>query len=389
MSVVDLADEKRLRIAYLGHSITGDVNRTRYQRPKHLASMADLYLFVKKDTHVPEEIGSKATVVRSRFGVIPLYALWSVYKVWKLDRRVHFDLVYALYPVHSILQGVISKLLGFKWVADVWDHPEQTPGKTAGGIAQRLGAFISKRSLRHADLVVCAIVPEALEGYKIDKKRMLTVTNGTELSLAKPAVTRRDGSSRFTVFCVGPLHESRGIETLMEAVTVVQKRVPDLSLVLVGRVFQDAVATVNDWVLQHGLQESVEVLGPTNHQRVLELIAEADVCVCPLSDAVARRYAYPIKLFEYLAMGRSVVATGTPGVSQIVTNEVNGLLVDPGNASQMAEAILRVHDDLGLREKLESNARQSVVEYDWSRINTRIGNALCELTGKSGIGYAR
>ena len=99
---VDLADERRLRVAYLGHSITGDVNRTRYQRPKHLATMADLYLFVKRDTHVPEEIGSKASVVRSRFGAMPLYVLWSVYKVWKLDKRVHFDLVYALYPVHYL-----------------------------------------------------------------------------------------------------------------------------------------------------------------------------------------------------------------------------------------------------------------------------------------------
>ncbi len=381
-------DTRRLRIAYLGHSITEDVNRTRYQRPKYLATTADLYLFVKKGTHVPEEIGSKSSVVYCRFGAMPLHVLWSVYEVWKLDRRVHFDLVYAMYPVHSIVQGIILKSLGFKWVADIWDHPEQTRRGIAGRIAQRLGAFVSRRGLRHADLVVCGIMPEALEGYKIDQRKMLTVTNGTDLSLARPAVTKRDGSSRFTVFYVGPLHENRDIETLMEAIVAVQERVPDLRVVLVGRVFRDAVAAVNHRVLQHGLQRAVEVLGPMDHQRVLELIAEADVCVCPLSDAVARRYAYPIKLFEYLAMGKSVVATRTPGVSRVVTNEVNGLLVDPGSASQMAEAILRVHDDSGLREKLESNARQSVVEYDWSRINARIGNALHELVGKASVEFA-
>lgn len=374
-------DGRRLRIAYLGHSITRDVNRTRYQRPKHLADTMELYLFVRRDADVPEAISSKAIVIRSRFNSILPYLLWSVWAVWWINRRLHLDVVYTSYPIHSLLQGLLFKSFGLGWVADIWDHPEQT----VRGIACRAGQrLVARSALQRADLVVCALAAEALDGYGIDPAKVLHVTNGTDLMLAMPSETLPEGSGRFTVLYVGPLHENRDIGTLLEAMSLLLDWVPNLRAVLVGSTSRAASGEINDWLLHRSANGSVELLGATDHQRVLELISGADVCMCPLSDAKARRYAYPIKLFEYLAMGKAVVATSTPGVSRIVTHEVNGLLVEPGNARQMAEAVLRLHDEPELRGALESRARDSVRDCDWALINSRIERALYDVVGGGG-----
>jgi len=94
-------------------------------------------------------------------------------------------------------------------------------------------------------------------------------------------------------------------------------------------------------------------------------------------------YIYPVKVFEYLAMAKPVIATNLKGVSQIVKHEGNGLLIEPDDPEAMAKAILRIYQDEKLREKLRRNARKSVLQYDWDIINEKIDNALNDL--KEGV----
>ena len=78
-------------------------------------------------------------------------------------------------------------------------------------------------------------------------------------------------------------------------------------------------------------------------------------------------YASPIKLFEYMASGRAIVATDLPSTAEIVQDGETALLVPPSDVGALAAALGRLHDDAALRDRLAENARQLVYErYTWA-----------------------
>lgn len=369
-----------MKIAYLVDDIPNLRGSTRYQRVRHLSQKNELFLFLKEDSLVPEEIQTKVTITKSGFTSVPLHILWRLYKTWKMDKKVHFDFVYTFNSPFSIIEGFLLKLLGIRWIADIWDHPEQgveIETNLLRRLRDQILVLLARKFLRHANLIICAIVPEALKTYNINAKKILQVTNGVELEYVKPK-GKKKSSDKFKVFHVGPLHWVRSIDTLLEAVCKVGSEIP-VEFTLAGRVYDDFQAWLNNFIAEHSLGSVVEVLGEIEHEKVISLMEKSDVCVCPLADTRARRYAYPIKVLQYLAMGKPVVATNLPGVAQFIEHGENGLLVSPDDWEGMARAIIRIYEDTELREKLERNARKSVFQYDWSIINEKIDKALSDL----------
>jgi glycosyltransferase involved in cell wall biosynthesis len=87
-----------------------------------------------------------------------------------------------------------------------------------------------------------------------------------------------------------------------------------------------------------------------------------DVAVAPYPDA-KRFYFSPLKVYEYLASARAVVASRVGQVAAIIQHEVNGLLCPPGDAASLAAALERLHGDPALRTRLGQAARASVLEH--------------------------
>lgn len=368
-----------MKIAYLADEIPNLRGSTRYQRARHLSQKNELFLFLRKDSPVPEEIQAKVTIARSGFTSVPLHLLWRLYMTWKMGKKVHFDFVYTFHSPFSTIGGFLLRLLGFKWIADFWDHPEQILEAERKGswrrLATKAAVILARRFLRYADLIICGVMTEALQAYNIDPRRILPVTNGVELDYVKPGEGKKNSSEEFQVFYVGPLRWVRSIDTLLEAVSKVHSELP-VKLTLAGRIHDDIKTWLNNFISKHDLGDTVEILGEIEQDKVFSLMEESDVCVCPLANTRARRCAYPIKVLQYLAMGKPVVATNLPGVAQFIKHGENGLLVNPHDSEEMARALLRIYEDAELREKLEQNARKSILEYDWSIINEKIDNAL-------------
>ncbi len=370
-----------MNIAYLVDEIPNLGGSTPYLRARHLSEKNELFLFLRKNSQIPAEIQSKVTIIRTGFTSGFWHIPWRLYRVWSMGKRVHFDFVYTYHSPFSIVEGFLLKLLGFRWVADVWDLPEQI--LEAGEkilwrrLAVKASVSLARRFLKHADLVICAIIPDALQNYNIAPGKMLAVTNGVELDCVKPKESKKNGD-KFNIFYVGPVHWVRGVDILLEAVDRVSGEIP-VKLTLAGRVYDDFRSWLNEFIAEHNLDGVVEILGEIEFERVVNLMEKADVCVCPLADIKTRRYAYPIKVLQYLAMGKPVVATKTPGVAHFIKHGENGLLVSPDDPEGFAEAILRIYRDIELREKLERNARPSVLQYDWGLINEKIDSALSTL----------
>ncbi len=171
------------------------------------------------------------------------------------------------------------------------------------------------------------------------------------------------------VVYVGHLYAGRGAELLVD----VARARADIDFLLVGGTTAD-VARIRGLADAAGVH-NVELVG---HKPIAELpsyLFAADVLVIPhtsRSMASDRQtaisdYASPMKLFEYMAAGRAIVATRFPSITEILVDGTNGILVPPDSAAALADGIGRALGDPALAANLGEQARRDVATRTWRR----------------------
>jgi len=119
-----------------------------------------------------------------------------------------------------------------------------------------------------------------------------------------------------------------------------------------------------------GLTDKVQFLGVVPRDRLADVIGGFDIALQP----AAVGYASPLKIFEYMALGRAIVAPDQPNIREILSHERNALLFEPGDFASLAKAIARLTADARLRRELGDTARRDLIARDhtWSGNARRI-----------------
>jgi glycosyltransferase involved in cell wall biosynthesis len=165
----------------------------------------------------------------------------------------------------------------------------------------------------------------------------------------------RSSPRPFELICVGRLAPVKGQGVLLEAVAELVSNNRAVRLRLVGDGPDRAV--LERRVRECGLEERVVFEGWRNQNEVLDLYRRADCFVlASFAEGV------PVVLMEAMAMQVPCVATRITGIPELIRDGVDGLLVTPGNAGQLTEAIEKIMDDLDLRERLARAGRIKVVQ---------------------------
>jgi glycosyltransferase involved in cell wall biosynthesis len=117
-------------------------------------------------------------------------------------------------------------------------------------------------------------------------------------------------------------------------------------------------------VANNGLSGKVTITGRQVHEMVRFFVAAMDIAVSPLSTF----YASPMKIIEYMAMGKALVAPNTPNIRDIVTHEEDGILFYPQKVDDLIQKLLFLIGDCHLRGRLGFNARSKIESrYTWQR----------------------
>jgi glycosyltransferase involved in cell wall biosynthesis len=170
----------------------------------------------------------------------------------------------------------------------------------------------------------------------------------------------------------GPWH---GLLTLAEAVTTVPAaaRVRFL-LVGAGRLRGQVERIVRD----AGKENQVIFVGHVDHERVPALLDACDLLLSPhvpLEDG-SEFFGSPTKLFEYMAMGKGIIASRLGQIGEVLVDEETALLIEPGNTRELANAILRLSSSRELRDRLGSAARRAAIaEHTWKHNAQRVLDA--------------
>jgi len=185
-----------------------------------------------------------------------------------------------------------------------------------------------------------------------------------------PASGLRPLAPGVTVAYAGHLYAWKGVDVLLEAIA----RVPEVRGLIVGGHEKEAdLARLRTLAERLGVEGRVTFTGHLPPSDVAAQLAQADVLSLPNpASAISTHSTSPLKLFEYMAAGRAIVASNLPAIREVLADDVNALLVTPGDPETLAASIRRLAHDPGLRDRLASAARGAVAEYSWDRRAERL-----------------
>lgn len=161
----------------------------------------------------------------------------------------------------------------------------------------------------------------------------------------------------------GHLYRWKGVYTLAAAARLLP---PEWLVCIVGGVGEHLEA-LRRYVARASGGAEVRLPGYVAPAQVPLWLAAADVLVLPNSaqDPISREYTSPLKLFEYMAAGRPIVASDLPSLREVLTHSRNAWLVHPDDPAALAAALRTVRDDAALGSRLAARARADVAAYTW------------------------
>lgn len=250
---------------------------------------------------------------------------------------------------------------------------ERDVANQAKGIVLNIIDHIEKRNMPYADkiIVVTSKLKQLLiNEYNVPEEKIKILENGANIDVFKPmdkgnAISKLRLNTRYQYVCfVGNFAAWQGLEYLIKSVPHVLKECPDARFLLVGD--GDLKERLESMVKDIGVSDKVLFTGMVPYQDVPYYINVSDVCVAP---KLPLKSGYsPLKLCEYLACEKPVVASRISGLEILEEHQI-GLLVPPENEVALAQAIVRMLKSFSLREERGKNGRQYVVEHrSWESV---------------------
>lgn len=368
----------------------------RYQKLLYLSKNQQVELISRNWPSMAEEIRKvtdRQAILNYMHNSV-IFLLWAFLQIFKMRNRI--NLIYTFSDYSFLIGYLIKGLLNIKWVIDVEEIPElqlewlryeqrNTPLKE---LLYRLKLWGMSKAIRRADLVVClgtsidiGYPSRLISHYGVPANAIHPMPLGVDSKTVVPEKYPQSSQTGFfNILYAGALRRGRGLENLLLAVAALSVSIPSLKVTLVGKYSDDvekqALQSLIDLL---ELESSVDYQGYVTHGETMAFVAAADVCVCPFPKLPALEYAYTLKIPEYLAMGKAVVATDLLCNRDIIANGDNGILTKDNDPRELCRALYRLYSDPDLRHRLEANARDSVKELNWEDLLINLENRLKHL----------
>ena len=193
------------------------------------------------------------------------------------------------------------------------------------------------------------------------RNNVAAVPDGTRLQRTR--VFHPPPAGPLLVGYAGHLYPWKGVDVLIDAVA----QLPGVrTLIVGGQPGERDRSRLEALAHARGAGQRVDFTGWLPPQDVAAAIAKCGVLVLPnIRSTISERYTSPLKLFDYLAAGRAIVASDLPAIREVLTAEYNALLVEPGRADLLAAALSRLDADPALRLRLSRQAFDDAARYGW------------------------
>lgn len=243
---------------------------------------------------------------------------------------------------------------------------ELVAGKAAGG-QQKVDRLFRReqRVWAKADgyVTTTGVLAAELRELFGSRPHVTTLSNGVRLP-SNRRLTPAGPAAPLVVAYAGHMYAWKGVDTFIRALPLL----PDVHALLVGGFPGEGdLARLQQLARELHVADRVRCAGLVKPSLVPSLLAQAHILVLPTIATESAAYTSPLKLFEYFAAGRVVVASDLPPIREIVRDGENGLLFEAGSHQALAAVIDRLQRDPALAHSLAARAFADVEQYSWSK----------------------
>lgn len=280
-------------------------------------------------------------------------------------REFGADLVYTRVP-----QAAALAARSLPTIFELHDVPSGWMGP------RLLRAFLRGRGAQRVVVNTRVLAERVLAMYPSVEDKLTLAPNGVDLqpyvALPKPAAARKQLglSEGFTVGYTGHLYKGRGISFMLE----LARRNPSMQFLFVGGKPED----VAERKVQAGVLNNVRFVGFVPNSELPLYQAASDVLVLPYGKQVTASsggdiaaYTNPLKMFEYLASGRAILASKLPVLNEVLDGR-NALILPAKDVEVWAATLTRLENHPAEREALGKAARETAQKFSWEQRARRV-----------------
>jgi glycosyltransferase involved in cell wall biosynthesis len=286
-------------------------------------------------------------------------------------RAVKPNFLYERHAMFNFTGVAVSRLTGIPIVLEV-NSPFSIEQKRDGEIrALKLAMWMERATCNAATKVIVVSTPlkRILIQLGVRQEKLLLVPNGVNLrhfrATGEGDRLRRSLGLEGSVVIgfIGWFRNWHGLLTLVEVYNQGNLRSLGAKLLLIGD--GPAMPELRRFVGAHNLERDVIFMGPLAHEEMHRCAELIDVAVQP----AANEYCCPMKILEYMAMAKPIVAPRQENICELLEEGKDALLFDPGDPAGLGEALRRIVQDEELRREMGRNAVRKIENrgYLWTR----------------------
>jgi len=302
---------------------------------------------------------------------------YNIPAYWRLSlaaRAFRPDILYERYNLYLLAGLLLKWRRGLPMLLEI-NSPLAAERAAAGGLSLGYLARTCEAALwRGCDvaLPVTGVLAGMVRQIRGPDGRIHVVHNGAELSqkageAEANAIRRRFGigSNDVVLGFAGFVRAWHGVEWAVDALAGLPQ---NAHLLVVGN--GPALPALRARAIERGVAERVHFTGQVPHAEIAAHMRAFDVALQPAAVA----YASPMKLFEYMALERAIVAPDQPNIREVLVNGYSALLFKPGNQASFTSAVTRLYQDSILRRHVGGGARRVVetTPFTWTSNANRI-----------------
>lgn len=296
-----------------------------------------------------------------------LYGYWTLYRSIASKKP---DLIYERYALNTFCGIWASRRFGIPLILEV-NAPLYYEQAKLGQLVFRRFARFSERwicSNSTSTIVVSHVMKDCLMRNGVCDQKLTVIHNGIDPNKFYPNVAgnlirQKYGlEGKLVVGFVGWFRKWHGLEMLLQTMSDPDVIGQGVRLLLVGD--GPAFSDLYRFAKEQEMLPFVVFTGAVERDYIPEHIAAMDIAVQPS----VTEYACPIKIIEYMAMGKCILAPNQPNIREILQDGINSFLFEPGNQEGFKTALINAGECVDVRHRLGQNAYRTLHErqYLWS-----------------------
>jgi len=289
--------------------------------------------------------------------------------LFKARRR--FDVFIGQGPIEVFVGYILQRFGRVRLL--VYDDMDYVPGYSPHNVRRFLLEYLEQYLIKKSDLVISVGTFLAEIRKKETGREVIIIPNGVDYELFQRAQKKIPHPP--TLIYMGFVEEWSGLDMVLEALSKLVKDFPGIRLLILGHTTPQYLRKLERLAEKFALTESFFYKGNKTHVELINYLKEADIGLAMFKPTDLRKYAFSLKVIEYMASGLPVVATSETQSASVVEQFHCGMAV-PYEEKALYQAICSMLSDQKLYQSLSEHAIQFSRDFRWQDLMDRAYNAI-------------